>query len=960
MQISTRTKQNKTQSQTHLKSSSESTQITQEKSNLYLQQFIKQNKSIRNLNENFKEIPNPLISNIQSIFSSEERKKQVMTMVKKMREKQNPKFRKINENIGSIQLSNTNIFEIQSKRSMQKSSSVNKAYDDRYYNLNKEEYLYETKTNKSNINKYNKQYSNDNKSDLNDNLNVIYRNNNNDINNMKSSTYTRGKKRNGAEQNLFYSPNIFNTNNHTSNNKINYNNDNMIVSQDSQVSNTPVYQKKCLRGEKRHLTPNLNSGMSLSKNNNNDISIVSNYEIETFKLNIINKKKRKKITKDSFYFSIKTKKKKMKNSEYKIQTNDFNIINSKIKNKNKYNEEEDYYSGLKIIEFENGENILEIELEGSIKSINKKIKEEGILINDKEFKIYNDDMLEKEKENAVEEALKVQENLLTKTEEEFEEKEKEFEKIKNEEIKIALLKQEELFNNKIKELNIINEEKIKSALEEQKKIFENNNIYNKETNNNDLLIKEKENEIIILKEECKQKIETISLLEKTLEEREENFIKEKNNAIEKALKEQEINFNKMKNEEINNLINELKIKKEEEINNIKIEENNYNKEKENYFDELLEKQKIIFEKEKEELIKKVLNEQKEVLEKEYELKIKNILMEKEKENEIKLKELIENALKKQKEDFEDKIKEIELKKENEYKIILEEKEKEYLKDKEESIKKIKLEKEYENNKNKLNDNNLIFNSEKFSILKQQKEKPILYIEKKEKIELINNKLKYLNDKLKIENEENIEFTNKNNTNDVDVNNNLLFSFKKENQFKENKSLRYDDEEEDENNLNLENNEIAEFNLDKNKEEKKENLLKNEICLTNKSMQIPSGNIKKMIKILEEEKERLKLENKYNNNITENIIKEEEENEENEENNSNIKLKRAHTFIIPQVEGIIDKKPTINYKKKKPKNYNIFEKGNLLSESIEFKNEDFKDNLKKKAFELRMKLKSKKK
>ena len=953
MQISTRTKQNKTQSQTHLKSSSESTQITQEKSNLYLQQFIKQNKSIRNLNENFKEIPNPLISNIQSIFSSEERKKQVMTMVKKMREKQNPKFRKINENIGSIQLSNTNIFEIQSKRSMQKSSSVNKAYDDRYYNLNKEEYLYETKTNKSNINKYNKQYSNDNKSDLNDNLNVIYRNNNNDINNMKSSTYTRGKKRNGAEQNLFYSPNIFNTNNHTSNNKINYNNDNMIVSQDSQVSNTPVYQKKCLRGEKRHLTPNLNSGMSLSKNNNNDISIVSNYEIETFKLNIINKKKRKKITKDSFYFSIKTKKKKMKNSEYKIQTNDFNIINSKIKNKNKYNEEEDYYSGLKIIEFENGENILEIELEGSIKSINKKIKEEGILINDKEFKIYNDDMLEKEKENAVEEALKVQENLLTKTEEEFEEKEKEFEKIKNEEIKIALLKQEELFNDKIKELNKINEEKIKSALEEQKKIFENNNIYNKEINNNDLLIKEKENEIIILKEECKQKIETISLLEKTLEEREENFIKEKNNAIEKALKEQEINFNKMKNEEINNLINELKIKKEEEINNIKIEANNNNKEKENNFDELLEKQKIIFEKEKEELIKKVLNEQKEVLEKEYELKIKNI-------NEIKLKELIENALKKQKEDFEDKIKEIELKKENEYKIILEEKEKEYLKDKEESIKKIKLEKEYENNKNKLNDNNLIFNSEKFSILKQQKEKPILYIEKKEKIELINNKLKYLNDKLKIENEENIEFTNKNNTNDVDVNNNLLFSFKKENQFKDNKSLRYDDEEEDENNLNLENNEIAEFNLDKNKEEKKENLLKNEICLTNKSMQIPSGNIKKMIKILEEEKERLKLENKYNNNITENIIKEEEENEENEENNSNIKLKRAHTFIIPQVEGIIDKKPTINYKKKKPKNYNIFEKGNLLSESIEFNNEDFKDNLKKKAFELRMKLKSKKK
>ena len=244
MQISTRSKQNKTQSQTHLKASSESTQVTQEKSNVYLQQFIKQNKSIRNLNENFKEIPNPLISNIQSIFSSEERKKQVMTMVKKMREKQNPKSRIINENIGSIQLSNTNIFEIQTKRNMQKSSSVTKAYDDRYYNLNNEEYLYETKTNKSNINKFNKQYSNDTKSDLNDNVNVIYRNNNYYINNMKTSTYTRGKKRNRTEQNLFYSPNIVNTNNHTNNNRINYNNDNMIISQDCQVSNTPIIKKK--------------------------------------------------------------------------------------------------------------------------------------------------------------------------------------------------------------------------------------------------------------------------------------------------------------------------------------------------------------------------------------------------------------------------------------------------------------------------------------------------------------------------------------------------------------------------------------------------------------------------------------------------------------------------------------------------------------------------------------------
>lgn len=126
-------------------------------------------------------------------------------------------------------------------------------------------------------------------------------------------------------------------------------------------------------------------------------------------------------------------------------------------------------------------------------------------------------------------------------------------------------------------------------------------------------------------------------------------------------------------------------------------------------------------------------------------------------------------------------------------------------------------------------------------------------------------------------------------------------------------------------------------------------------LTNKSMQISSGNIKKMIKILEEEKERLKSENTFNK--VENIIIEDEENEDN--SFSNI-IKRANTFIIPQVEGIIEKKPTINYKKRKPKNSNKFDESNLLSESVELNNEELHQNLRKKAFDLRMKLKSKKK
>jgi hypothetical protein len=334
-----------------------------------------------------------------------------------------------------------------------------------------------------------------------------------------------------------------------------------------------------------------------------------------------------------------------------------------------------------------------------------------------------------------------------------------------------------------------------------------------------------------------------------------------------------------------------------------------------------------------------------------------------KENENKLQIEIENALKKQKDEYK-REKEKEIKKENEIKEILNNKDEEFLKDKNITIQKIMDENGKMNEKKNIKDDNkIIHNSNSFSILNKRKEKPNLIIDKKEKVEYINNgnnknfEQLTFKDNLIIENKENIEFVNNHN---IICNNNLLFSFKKENEFGGSVSIRYDDQEvENSDNKNDENvnipfkNEIT--NFEENIKEKEQYHSENKSNNLIQSMQIPSGNIRKMIKKLEEEKERLKNENPYK--LTEETIKEEDEQLINTSYSTIIK--RTLTSFNPKVEGLIDKKPTINHKKKKPTN-SKFGENLLLSESMEINNEKFHDDLRKKSMQLRMKLKNKKK
>jgi hypothetical protein len=268
-------------------------------------------------------------------------------------------------------------------------------------------------------------------------------------------------------------------------------------------------------------------------------------------------------------------------------------------------------------------------------------------------------------------------------------------------------------------------------------------------------------------------------------------------------------------------------------------------------------------------------------------------------------------------------------------------------------------------------NKSIHNSEYFSILKNKKEKPILSIENKDNIHIKKNnidKLALYTSKLQIENKENINFIPERKS--ILKHSNLKLSFKQENELSGNKSIRYEDQEENDNDndnnvnsikLNIikdkKNENKPQNNLNKSTKnnEKKINIsiYKKKIAL-NKSMKTPSNNIKKMIKILEEERKRIKIENKYQ--LTDPIKK-----DENEEFYNNVEIiKRANTFIVPQVERLIEMKPKINYKRKKPKNLQFGNNDILLSESMDISNQIHKDNLQKKAILFRNQLKANKK
>lgn len=481
----------------------------------YFNQLIKKNGPMKKLNETFQKFPeqNNISFNLQTIFSNDQKRKQVMNMIKKMREKNSSKEQKTEKNESFSPVRSRNPSNI----------SDNKITEIKYFNMNQysmNEKFNENQNYKDNLNyKFNNNNNNQifgyqdkyyNSPNLNyqDNFNIpnlIYQDNSNNLNLNNHDNFNN--------QNSEYQVNYLNTDlNYQGRNYLgnefyeqinNENlNDNNFISAENNVNYNNIINQKLNINENNKKIPlserirvrKIEKEQKIKKEENK--IVFENLKINRFKLNILSKRKRKKIVEDNFSFSIKSKNNKLlKRNSLRIESDSFKLKSSQINNNEFINEKKNIiksknYSGFKLIQIENGKEIFSMEINNSIKYLNNELKGKKITVNGKEFKFINEEMLKLEKEKAIEEALNLKNNLLTDL------------KICND-------------NNKENEIS-----------------FDSNS--NNEKNN----IIEKEN----IEEDKKY-----------------------NELIEKKLKEQEIKFNKIKEEEINKIKNELKLNQEKEI-----------------------------------------------------------------------------------------------------------------------------------------------------------------------------------------------------------------------------------------------------------------------------------------------------------------------------------------------------------------------------------------------------------
>lgn len=437
----TRKKVDNIDKNSYKKSKQKSENLNPKNSNLYFNQLIKKNGPIKQLKENMKTISEqvPLISSdIHSIFINDEKRKQVMNMVKKMRDRQ---LTKSKQNLN--QISSPNIFN----KNLQKSSSVNRSFG-----IN------------TNYNNNNYNIPNEN---FNENQNYIYSEENNRDNPMYQTNYIKDI--------------------------------NSAFNSETNKSNNNFYED---RETKERI-------------------MFDNLKIENFKISLKTKRRRKKITEEKFFFSIE-------NSKIKSFNENENIIKKKNKNESEKNAiMNDNFTGFKIIQIENGKEINSIEIGPSIKSLNKEIKDKKILLNEKEFKYMDEEMLENENKKAIEKAFKNHSNSFKKNLQKA-----------NQEIEFFLL------GNIVNKENDkeFSKEELKKELENQRenieknyKLIIENSLKKKEKKYNEN--KEKEINELIEEIKLKEKIETKRLLEEQkqmYEKKIENILKEKqaNNSIE--------------------------------------------------------------------------------------------------------------------------------------------------------------------------------------------------------------------------------------------------------------------------------------------------------------------------------------------------------------------------------------------------------------------------------------------
>ncbi len=361
------------------------------------QKLIKENeplnKNLGKLNENY-------YHNIKAIFGSDEKKKQVMSFIEKLRFKNRLKQRSV-----SPLLLKFDNFGISTEKSYTKDLStlrVEKSIDTiKNNNSHKIRKRYEKLKNELSGNNSNICYDikSENENPLEENSvdkNIIVEN----INSIE---------KNSSENNTD-KINIINNNNKSINKNIidNYNTEdkneknngieNMKLSENKKNMNF-IEDEKIIIEDKRNKEKQLKRYHKKNYVSNNIPNIKTKKKEEqlkiTFKrINIsISKKKNndnnnKNLIKENFFFTIKPKlltyKKKTiihpKKNQLKKESTNFSInINNKSIN--------DKYTGFKLIKYEEGKKINEILFNESIEKINKKLEEEKIKIDNLQIKL---------------------------------------------------------------------------------------------------------------------------------------------------------------------------------------------------------------------------------------------------------------------------------------------------------------------------------------------------------------------------------------------------------------------------------------------------------------------------------------------------------------------------------------------------------------------------------------------
>ena len=336
------------------------------------QRLVKENEP---LNKNLGKLHENYYNNIKIIFDSDEKKTQVMSFIEKLRFKNRLRQRSVSplllkyDKYGISEKSYTkDIRTLKAEKSTDSLKCKNKYYSHKL-RKNYEKVQNELSENYSLYNLIEKDNENSDENNLID-KNIIISETNSFDNNINEKNIENEKETKNSDENIAINDNKSN---------------NQLIEGEKKITNDKNNKEKKLKNNNKKnkeydIIPNIES----KKKKDNLQITYTRINISTLKKKN-NDNKNRKLLKEKFFFTIKPKLltfKKKKIIHPKKNELQKDSMNFSIKSKNK----KDNFTGLKLIQYEEGKIKKEILLNESIERINKKLEEEKIKIDNIQLK----------------------------------------------------------------------------------------------------------------------------------------------------------------------------------------------------------------------------------------------------------------------------------------------------------------------------------------------------------------------------------------------------------------------------------------------------------------------------------------------------------------------------------------------------------------------------------------------